>query len=258
MPLRISFWHYSLPLTNSPVSLLVNLFFFSSLFSLSGWDIFIRSVGFLSLSRTRICLPASPSLCSCQLFWHLCVANKPNWKYLCINKWGRGAVWKRRETDQSCDTSRRQYFRLSICLSIYLSATPPLCCIMVRSCDRKWTSCADERGFRPRGGGHTGASVLCVCRWLAPSVHLSPRPQRDVCPATRVVQNTRTHIQMKTERSAPSSNRTNGHSVTLREALQDHSHRLAQWRRGTLLLRLRQRTKQTKSKASVFLWFYLD
>ena len=102
------------------------VFFFSSLFSLSGWDIFISSVGFLSLSRTRICLPASPSLCSCQLFWHLCVANKPNWKYLCINKWGRGAVWKRREADQSCDTSRRQSFHLSIYLFIYLSISLPV------------------------------------------------------------------------------------------------------------------------------------
>lgn len=122
MPLRISFWHYSLPLTNSPVSLLVNLFFFSSLFSLSGWDIFISSVGFLSLSRTRICLPASPSLCSCQLFWHLCVANKPNWKYLCINKWGRGAVWKRRETTSLVTP---QDANTSVYLSVYLFIYPP-------------------------------------------------------------------------------------------------------------------------------------
>lgn len=173
MPLRISFWHYSLPLTNSPVSLLVNLFFFSSLFSLSGWDIFISSVGFLSLSRTRICLPASPSLCSCQLFWHLCVANKPNWKYLCINKWGRGAVWKRRETDQSCDTSRRQYFRLSICLSIYLSATPP--------CAASWSVRVTGNGrvVQMKGdSGHVAAATLEP----QSSVSVADSPRPSICP----------------------------------------------------------------------------
>lgn len=76
------FWHYFVPMTNSPVSLLVNLFFFS-LFSLLGWGIFISSMGFLFLNRT-VFLP----LCVCALvsFWRLCFANKPNQNYLYINK----------------------------------------------------------------------------------------------------------------------------------------------------------------------------
>lgn len=83
MPLCISFWHYFVSVTNAPVSLLVNLFFFS-LFSLLGWDIFISSMGFLFLHRA-VCISAFLSACLCQLLAFV-FANKPNQKYLYINK----------------------------------------------------------------------------------------------------------------------------------------------------------------------------
>lgn len=189
MPLCISFLHYFVSVTNSPVSLLLNLFFFPSF--LFWGEIFLSAPwGFFFSTAQCVLLP--PCLSVLLSAFGICKQTKPK---IFVCKWGQELFessyhW---EAALSCDTTihRRVLHHGLLCLC--------------ERRDRKWTRCGDERGFRPRGGGYTGASVLCVCRWVAPSVHLSGRPQRDVCPATRVIQNTHTHIQMRTERSTPSS-----------------------------------------------------
>lgn len=85
MALCFSFWHYFVSVTNSPVSLLLNLFFFLPLFSFGVRYFYqLRGVSFSQPRSLYFFLSASVCLSS---FWHL-FANKPNQKYLYINKSG--------------------------------------------------------------------------------------------------------------------------------------------------------------------------
>lgn len=220
--------------TNSPVSLLVNLFFFVPLFSFGVRYFYqLRGVSFSQPHSLYFCLSASVCLSS---FWHL-FSNKPNQKYLYINKSRsclKAVIVGKQPNSVPYDTSKHQFFP-------YSHSSIVMCCIMVQCVyvnegDRKWTSRGDETRFRPRGGSYTGASVLCVCRWVAPSNHLSERPQRDICPVTRVIQNSHTRTEIKIERSAPSYDWTNGHSVTLSEPLLDHFNHRTQGKQRTVFL----------------------
>lgn len=199
---------------------------FLSLFSLLGWDIFISSVGFLLLSRI-VCISASLPLCACQAFGISFQISQTK-KYLYINKSRsclKAVIVGKQPNFVPYDTSKHHFFPHShSCITMRCVMVQ---CVCVNEGGRKWTCRGDETGFRPRGGSYTGASVLCVCRWDAPSKHLSERPQRDICPVTRVIQNSHTRTEIKIERSAPSSDWTNGHSVTLSEPLLDHfNHRI--------------------------------
>lgn len=139
--------------------------FWGEIFLSAPWGFFFSTAQFVFLP---LCLRALVS------FWHL-FANKPNQNYLYINKARsrlKAVIVAKKNcpilfpaTPQNANPPLNPSIQASLCAA---SRFDVFVFVFVRMGEgeegRKCTSPGCERGFRPRGDGHTGASVLCVCR----------------------------------------------------------------------------------------------
>lgn len=183
--LCISFWHYFISVTNSPVSLLLNSCFFFSSFLFWG-EIFLSARwGFFFSAAQFVSLPLR--LCALVSFRHLYLQINQTKKHLCLNE----------------------------ASSFY----PPLCAaswfgVFVRADGQEvaelWRWKRIQATWRRR---HWSLSPLCLSlsRPVRPSVRAPSkgRLSRHKGHSER----THTHTHMKTERNTPSSDWTNGHWV---------------------------------------------